>query len=325
MNFARLAIMSRLAAFSASIDFQRLLSCGQTEGLACPIRCLAWISFTRPSAISSRTCLAVSGVIEQNRLFKLDESGVTAAEVEVMVVDNLGVDANISFTHDLADRLEPLKPVLPTHLVALIPPWSQPPSPSSASAPADSATTSPPLVPYSVLYSISKWTRTDEGAAALSANSLNPRSYEMISLLAGTITSPDRRFPAYQPEANDPLADVQREINDRKAVVALINALLSIGGSGVATWYATGVAGWRNEWVRMQPVLISFLHPANTTVEYLNPQRALFSLFFGLLVAIAEGVLFFLWNSRRPKPKGIRGRLRRNPRTHDVGVKLKVE
>lgn len=256
MNFARLAISSPLVGFPISTDFQRLLSPGQTEGLACPIRCLTWISFPRSSAISSRICLAVSDVIEQNKPFKLD-SGVTAAEVEIMVVNDKGsnnvcVGTNISLTHDLADRLEPLKRILPAHLAVLIP--SLPPLPSlpSASALADSATTSTQIVPYSLLYSISKWTRTEEGAAALSENSLNARSYEMVSLLAGATTSPDRKFPAHKPEVNDPLMDARREINDRKAVVGLINALLSIGGSGAATWYATGVAGWRNEWVRIQ-------------------------------------------------------------------------
>ena len=203
----------------------------------------------------------MAGVREQNKLFKSD-SGVAAAEVEVMVVDNAGVGANISFNRDLADRLEPLKQILPVHLSALIP--SLPPSP--AVAPADSVTISTPIIPHSLLYSISKWTRTKEGAAALSASSLNPRSYEMVSLLAGTITSPDRKFPTYKPN-NDPLADARREINDRKAVVAVINALLSIGGSGAATWYATGVTGWRNEWVRIQSVLINDLSPANATVE----------------------------------------------------------
>ena len=87
--------------------------------------------------------------------------------------------------------------------------------------------------------------------AALSANSLNPRSYEMVSLLAGSTTSPERKFPPHMGETNDPLAHARREINDRKAVVTLINALLSIGGSGAAIWYATGVVGWRNEWVRI--------------------------------------------------------------------------
>lgn len=244
----------------------------------------------------------MSGVIEQNRLFMLN-SEVAGAEVEVMVVDNkgdvdvdnVGVGANISFTHDLADRLEPLKRTLPPHIALRIPTLSPSTQLSAVS------TTSAQIIPYSLLYSISKWTRTEEGAAALSANSLNPRSYEMVSLLAGAITSPDRKFPTHKVEVSDPLADAQREMNDRKAVVAVINALLSIGGSGAATWYAAGVVGWQNEW------------------------RALFSLFFALMVAIAEGVLFVLWDSRRSEPKAVRGRPRRNPRTQGVGVKLKVE
>jgi len=184
------------------------------------------------------------------------DSGVAAAEVGIMVVDDKGSDnidgagvgVNISFTHDLADRLEPLKRILPPHLAASIP--SLPPS-LSPSTPSDSVTTSTPTIPYSLLCSISKWSRTVEGAAGLSTSSLNPRSYEMVSLLAGSTTSPERKFPPHKVESNDPLADRRREINDRKAVVTLINALLSIGGSGAATWYATGVAGWRNEWVRI--------------------------------------------------------------------------
>ena len=183
------------------------------------------------------------------------DSGVAAAEVEIMVVDDkdsdnvdsVGVGANISFTHDLADRLEPLKRILPLHLASPIPPLPPASSPSTSG----SVTTSVLTVPYSLLYSISRWTRTEEGTAVLLANSLNPRSYEMVSLLAGSTTSPERKFPPHMGETNDPLAHARREINDRKAVVTLINALLSIGGSGAATWYATGVGGWRNEWVRI--------------------------------------------------------------------------
>lgn len=197
----------------------------------------------------------MAGVIEQNKLFMLD-SDVAAAGVEVMVAndkssDNVGVGANISFTHDLSEKLEPLKRILPSHLAVLIPPLPPSQSHPSEATQADSASASPQIVPYSLLYSISKWTRTEEGTAALLTNSLNPRSYEMVSLLAGTITSPERKFPTHKPEA-DPLMEARREAKDRKAVVALVNALLSIGGSGVATWYATGVAGWRNEWVRIQ-------------------------------------------------------------------------
>ena len=187
------------------------------------------------------------------------DSEVAAAEVEVMVVDDkgsdnvgsVGVGVNISFTHDLADRLEPLKRILPPHLAVPIPSLSPASSPSTATTPPDYVATSTQTIPYSLLYSISKWTRTEEGAVALSANSLNPRSYEMVSLLAGSTTSPERKFPPHKAETDDPLAHARREINDRKAVVTLINALLSIGGSGAATWYATGVVGWRNEWVRI--------------------------------------------------------------------------
>jgi len=185
------------------------------------------------------------------------DSGVAAAEVGIMVVDDkgsgnidsVGVGVNISFTHDLADRLEPLRRILPPHLAAPIP--SSPPSRSPSTAATQPDSTSTPSIPYSLLYSISKWTRTVEGKATLSTSSLNPRSYEMVSLLAGSTTSPERKFPPHKVEPDDPLADRRREINDRKAVVTLINALLSIGGSGAAAWYATGVAGWRNEWVRI--------------------------------------------------------------------------
>jgi len=67
------------------------------------------------------------------------------------------------------------------------------------------------------------------------------------------------------------------------------------------------------------------LNVSSQLMPPLNPQRALFSLFFALLVAIAEGVLFVLWNSRRSTSKGGRGRPRRNPRMLGVDVKVKVE
>jgi hypothetical protein len=263
----------------------------------------------------------------QNSLFTSDAAAV---EVEVMVVDDkdgnnvdsVTVDANISFTRDLAERLDPLKRILPTRLSVPIP--SLPPSPphSPTATTSDSVTTTTPTIPHTLLYAISKWTRTEEGAVVLSENSLNPRSFEMVSLLAGSITSPDRRFPAQRVETNSPLVNTRREINDRKAVVSLINALLSVGGSGVATWYGTGVAGWQNEWVRIHPLYLAF---SSQLTPPLNLQRALFSLFFALLVAVAEGVLFALWNSRRSKPKRIRGRISRNPPVQAVDVKLKVE
>jgi hypothetical protein len=73
----------------------------------------------------------------------------------------------------------------------------------------------------------------------------------MIALLAGSTTSPEKRFPPH--ERARPEHDLKREMNDRKAVVAVTNSLLSIAGAGFATWWATGVAGWRDEWVRAPP------------------------------------------------------------------------
>ena len=73
----------------------------------------------------------------------------------------------------------------------------------------------------------------------------------MLALLAGTRTSPGRRFPATDPGATpDPQAARRRELSDRRAVTALANALLSVGGAGVATWWAADRLHWRNEWVR---------------------------------------------------------------------------
>ena len=50
-------------------------------------------------------------------------------------------------------------------------------------------------IPYSFLLSISKWSRT----ASLKILNLDANAYTMISLLAGTTTSPERKFPTYFP------------------------------------------------------------------------------------------------------------------------------
>ena len=77
---------------------------------------------------------------------------------------------------------------------------------------------------------------------------MDPQSYSMVSLLAGTITSPERFFGTYVPP-RDP-AEVQAEKKrETKAITALLNALLSIVGAAFAAWWAAGKTGWRNEWV----------------------------------------------------------------------------
>ena len=103
-------------------------------------------------------------------------------------------------------------------------------------------------IPHSLLLSISKWARTEEGRSQLRARALNLSHYSMISLLAGTITSPSSKFPPYIPQA-DPLENARRAVNDRKAITAILNALVSIGGAGYAGWWASGRTGWRDEWV----------------------------------------------------------------------------
>jgi hypothetical protein len=70
----------------------------------------------------------------------------------------------------------------------------------------------------------------------------------MIALLAGTTTSPERKFPLVVPQSVIAEEERKRQIADRKAITAVVNALLSIAGSGVATWFVA--ERWRYEWVR---------------------------------------------------------------------------
>lgn len=70
---------------------------------------------------------------------------------------------------------------------------------------------------------------------------------------------------------------------------------------------------------------LALLNVFSQLIQPSNPQRTLFSLSFALLVAIAEGVLFVLWDSRRLSSKGSPSRPRRSLRTQDADVKIKVE
>lgn len=128
-------------------------------------------------------------------------------------------DMNISLEQHLRDTLSTLAPVLPANITLDL---------------------TAPTVPYSELQEISKWSRTEEGQKAAKGVDCS-----MIALLAGSTTSPERRFAPVEKRVDDS----KRELNDRKAVVAVVNSLLSIGGSGMASWWAAGVIGWRDEWV----------------------------------------------------------------------------
>ena len=162
----------------------------------------------------------------------------------------------------------------------------------------------------------------------------------MVALLAGTRTSPERVFPPVDPSLtlqNDPLEIRRRELSDRRAVTALLNALLSIAGAGVATWWAADRLGWRNEWVRLlfhlppvtprsasslsvrvppsraaprpraTPLCAPYVapHPARPRPRLPAPprcQRVLLALSVAIVVASSEAALYLIWEDRRAKP-----------------------
>lgn len=78
----------------------------------------------------------------------------------------------------------------------------------------------------------------------------------MIAMLAGATTSPEGKFGDYTPPKGPQAIEADRA-KERKAITALLNALLSIGGAAFATWWAADKLRWTNEWVRgnvCQPV-----------------------------------------------------------------------
>ncbi|KAF9221390.1 hypothetical protein BS17DRAFT_785308 [Gyrodon lividus] len=132
-----------------------------------------------------------------------------------------------------------------------------------------------PVIPYGCIQRVSKWCRTSDGRQTLQSSSppLNPQSYTTVSLLAGTRTSPEKHFPSYV--AQDPEEERRRAINDRKAISTAVNAVLSVAGTGVAAWWASGHTGLKLEW------------------------RALLAVCAALVVAFAEAILYVIWDSRR--------------------------
>ncbi|KAJ7050513.1 hypothetical protein C8F01DRAFT_1178618 [Mycena amicta] len=167
---------------------------------------------------------------------------------------------NVSLdTHQIVTLAE-LYPLLAPELAVELAPYIQHPP--------------PPTIPYSLLLSISQWSRSPGGVSSLRAACLDPQSYTMIPLLAGTTTSPERKFPPYiPPNTPEDLAATQKA--ERKAITSLVNALLSIFGSGFAAWWAADKTGWKYEW------------------------RVLFALGVAAVVAISEAVLYLIWESRR--------------------------
>ncbi|RDB23854.1 hypothetical protein Hypma_009035 [Hypsizygus marmoreus] len=182
-------------------------------------------------------------------------------------------DFNISLEPHLIDTLQTLLPIVPADLAKTLDPYVSPSPPAT--------------VPYTVLQSISQWARTS-GLETLQSQSppLDPQAYSMISLLAGTTTSPERKFGEYIP-AKEPEEMEAERIRERKTITALLNALLSILGSGFAVWWAADKLGWRNEW------------------------RVLLAMFAAIVVAVAEAVLYLIWQSRHPSSTVKRVKTRR--------------
>ncbi|KAJ7224450.1 hypothetical protein GGX14DRAFT_650464 [Mycena pura] len=191
---------------------------------------------------------------------------------------------NISLEAHLHEALTPLAPLLPPELASQLDPYL-------------SSHPRPATIPYPLLLSISQWTRTPASAATLRSASppLEPQSYSMVVLLAGSVTSPERKFPAYIPEKSAEDAQALKRA-EREAITSLVNALFSIIGSGFAAWWAAGKLGWKPEW------------------------HALFALFVAAVVAASEAILYLIWDSRRSKRQTRLGRkLKASAKKRDEG------
>ncbi|TFK89173.1 hypothetical protein K466DRAFT_519442 [Polyporus arcularius HHB13444] len=207
---------------------------------------------------------------------------------------------NVSLEEHLADTLRPLRTLLPEPLAAELNQVldNAPPASSPHTPPPHGPTPSSRTISYDLLTAISKWSRSPPGQRALASHEppLPAQDYSMVALLAGTRTSPDRKLP-HMPvsTAEEDEAARRRELGDRRAVTAIFNALLSIVGSGLATWWAAGRLAWRDEW------------------------KVLLALFVAILVASSEGILYLIWEDRRAKRSSARRivRLTRTTRQTD--------
>ena len=159
-------------------------------------------------------------------------------------------DLNISLEDHLRDTLASLHGLPPPELSTQLEVYLNQPKPA--------------LIPYTVLHSLSQWSRSSPGSSALCSSTppRDPNDFSMISLLAGTTTSPERKFGVYVPPRDPEEIEAERK-KERRAITTLMNAILSVGGSGFAAWWASQHAGWKKEWVRSKlcllPIFYSFL------------------------------------------------------------------
>lgn len=142
---------------------------------------------------------------------------------------------NVSLEPHLVSTLKVVRNVLPDGLKTELAPYiAQPPK---------------AIIPYQLLQKVSEWSRTDGGSKKLRAKSLKPEDYGMISLLAGTTTSPEKNFGQHVPPLEPEVLAANRA-KERKAITALVNSVFSVIGAGFAAWWGADKTGWKNEYVR---------------------------------------------------------------------------
>ncbi|KAL4063179.1 hypothetical protein J3A83DRAFT_4298073 [Scleroderma citrinum] len=221
-----------------------------------------------------------------------------------------GEQLNVSLEPHLQDALASIHKLTPTGLSEDLAPYLS----------AERDTTDDRVIPYAILQKVSRWAQTLEGITALQECSpqLDPRSFTMTSLLVGTRTSPEKRFPPYVPR--DPLEERRRAIDDRKAISAVVNAVVSVIGTGAATWWVSDRTGLKLEWV--SAMFLSWYYRVQRSC---TAQRSLVAVSAAIIVAIAEVILYMIWDSRKgSKSKKVRRRIitrteKVNNNTDDTG------
>ncbi|KAH9166317.1 hypothetical protein EDB89DRAFT_2075910 [Lactarius sanguifluus] len=167
----------------------------------------------------------------------------------------MATNLRVSLEPHLVETLRPLIGLTTSHLSeelsTLLPDES-----SSASQ-----SMTPPMIPYALLQSISKWARTEEGETALTSKDPSSRPI-------GFPTLP--RVPSRSEGA-------AREISDKRAIIAVLNAVLTVICTGAAAWWAAQRTGWRDEW------------------------KVLLSLLAATIVAVSEIGLYIIWETRRER------------------------
>jgi hypothetical protein len=146
-------------------------------------------------------------------------------------------DLPISLNPHLCRLLEQLPPLLPANLRDQLTPCL-----SRAQKQIQHDKGYPqPTVPYALLLALSRWSRIPNALPP----PLDPAQYSMLNLLAGSTTSPNTKFPPLAPPQGAQERNRKRE--ERRAIIALVNAVVSIVGSGVAGWWVSAPKGWSVE------------------------------------------------------------------------------